>query len=497
VQSQGEWAGRPLQLAPWQRTIVRDVFGWKRADGSRQFRTVYVEVPRKNGKSTLCSALALYLLVGDGEPGARVYSAAADRAQAELVFGEARAMVEQSPALARRVQAYRYALVEQRRRGSYKVLSAEAYTKHGLNASGIIFDELHAQPNRELYDVLRTSTGARRQPLMVMITTAGWDRTSLCWEQHERSRRTIAEPLVEPEHYGVIWAAEEGDDWREPATWAKANPNLGISLREEYLAGLAREAQSTPGMVNGFLRLHLDLWTASETRWLDMGLWDGCAETEAVELAGRECWAGLDLASTSDMAALALVFAPVEAGEPWRVRLRYWIPAANLQRRVEQTGTPYDVWARAGLVTPTPGNVIDYQAIRGAIAELGALYRIREVAYDPWGALQLVQELQDDGVTVVEFRQGFASMASPMREWGRMVALGELAHDGNPILRWNVDNVHAESDAAGNQKPSKRRSVGRIDGLVAGLMALERGLRAQGKRGSTDQGELVVLEAAD
>lgn len=493
VQSQGEWAGQPLRLSDWQKRIMRDVFGWKRADGTRQFRTVYIEIPRKNGKSTLSSAIALYLLFGDGEPGAQVYAAAGDRDQARIVFGEAKAMVEASPALAKRCRRFKDSMVVEATRSVFRVLSAEAYSKHGFNAHGIIFDELHVQPNRELYDVLRTSTGARRNPLLIMITTAGWDRTSLCWEQHERSLRTMADPLHDLEHYGVVYGAEEGDDWTSPAVWRKANPNLGTTIKEEYLHGLAREAETTPGLQNGFRRLHLDQWTAAETRWLDMGLWDDCREEDDPDLAGRVCYAGLDLASSNDMAALALVFPPLDDEEPWRVRVRYWVPGDNMQRRVEQTGTPYDVWARQGLLTATSGNVIDFEAIQLEILALGTRFRILEIAFDRWGAIQISQQLGEAGFTMVQFGQGFASMAPPMKEFSRLVALGQIAHDGNPILRWNVDNVQAEQDAAGNLKPSKRKSKGKIDGLVAALMALDRAQRNEAAPSRYSEGELAVL----
>ncbi len=493
IQSQGEWAGQPLRLAKWQRRIIRDVFGWMRADGSRLFRTAYLEIPRKNGKSTLSSALALYLLFGDGEPGAQVYAVAGDREQARIVFGEAKAMAEASPSLARRCRRFKDSIVAPASRSVLRVISAEAYSKHGLNASGIVFDELHVQPNRELYDVLRTSTGARRQPLLIMITTAGWDRTSLCWEQHERSLRTMADPLHDPEHYGVVYGADVEDDWTDPAIWAKANPNLGVTVKLDYMKGVYREAETTPGLQNGFKRLHLNQWTAQDIRWLDMGLWDGCAEQIPPDLAGRVCYAGLDLASSNDMAALALVFPPVDEGEPFRVRVRYWVPGDNMQRRVEQTGTPYDVWARQGLLTATPGNVIDFEAIQLEILQLGTRFRILEIAFDRWGAIQISQQLAEAGFTMVQFGQGFASMAPPMKEFSRLVALGQIAHDGNAILRWNVDNVQAEQDAAGNLKPSKRKSKGKIDGLVASLMALDRAQRNEAAPSRYAEGELAVL----
>lgn len=491
VQSKGEWAGQPLKLQGWQKTLLRDVFGWKRKDGYRLFRSVYIEIPRKNGKSSLSSALALYMLFADGEMGAEIYCAAGDREQARIVFDECKAMIDQAGSLKRRAKAYKGVVLAPGTHSKMLVLSAEAYSKHGLNASAIIFDELHVQPNRELYDVLRTSTGARRQPLLVMLTTAGFDRTSICWEQHERSVQTMADPLLDPTHYGIIYGASESDDWTDPAVWAKANPNLGVTISQEYLEAAFREAELQPGMQNGFRRLHLNIWTSSDVRWLDMEQWDACRREE-VDLEGRACYGGLDLASKSDMAAFALVFAPMEQGEPYHVRVWYWIPGDNIERRALQSGVPYDVWERQELLKGTPGNVIDYDTILADVLELAALYDVREVAFDRWGATLISQQMTEAGLLVVEFGQGFASMAAPMREVMRMVANGELAHDGNAILRWNIDNVSAEQDAAGNLKPSKRKSAGKIDGMVAVVMGLDRALRNEGAAPYYAQGGLVL-----
>ena len=480
VQSKGEWAGQPVRLAPWQRVIVRDIFGWKAGSGYRLFRSAYVEIPRKNGKSTLASAIAVYLLIADNEPGAQVYCAAKDTDQADIVFAEARAMVEESPTLARRVTPFKRSLVVPSTRSRLVVLSGVPEGKTGFNSHGIIFDELHEQTDRLLYDVLRTSTGSRRQPLLLMLTTAGFDRLSICWEQHERSLATMADPLVNPTHYGVVYAASPGDDWQDPATWERANPNLGITKARAYMEEAAREAKLIPGMLNSFLRLELNIWTTADVQWLDMALWDACEENTDVDLAGRECYGGLDLASKSDMASFALVFPPALDGEPYRVRMWYWVPSANVGRRAQRAGVPYDAWERQEYLEATPGNVIDYETILERITELGAVYDVREVAFDRWGATLISQQLMERGFVMVEFGQGWGSMAEPMREVIRMVSTGELAHDGHPILRWNVENVVAEQNAAGDMKPSKRKSLEKIDGFVAMLMGLDRAIKSLG-----------------
>lgn len=484
VHIEGPLAGQPFVLEPWQRRIVREVFGRKQANGLRRYRKLYLEVPRGNGKSTFAAGLALYLLAVDGEHSAKVYSAAADKPQAAIVFETAEKMVQASPLLARNIRAYRNKTMEHRETGSrYIVLSSDAYTKHGLNPSGIVFDELHAQPNRELYDVLNTAMGKRAQPLMVMITTAGYDRNSICWEQHEYARQVAAGLIEDPTYYAAIYAAGEQDDWTSPATWAKANPNYGVSVREEFLRQECRAALESPAYQNTFRRLYLNQWTQQETRWIDMTAWDRCA-APLPDLAGRPCFAGLDLASTTDIAALALVFPPQMKGEPVYVLPYFWIPADNMVERERRDRVPYAAWVRQGLIEATPGNVIDYGYIRACINALAETYEIREMAFDLWNATQLSVELAGDGIAMVEMRQGFASLSAPSKELLRLVLSGGLAHGGNPVLRWMADNVTARQDPAGNVKPDKAKSAGRIDGIAACVMGVGRAMVAQPEGGS-------------
>lgn len=469
--SKGELAGKPLALSDWQaERIIRPMFGWKRADGSRRYRTVYVEIPRKAGKTTIAAGVALYLLLADGEKGAEVYSAAADRDQAALAFEIAREMVNTSPALEKRVKAYKRALTVPSTASSYKVLSAEAYTKHGLNASGIIFDEVHAQPDRELWDVLNTSTGARRQPLTFAITTAGFDRHSLCYELHDHAVKVNAGIVQDDSFLGVIFAADDADDWKDPATWRKAHPGLGISVQESYFEQECRKAQSMPSYENTFRRLLLNQWTEQDTRWLSMDVWDACA-SELPELEGSTCYAGLDLSTTTDISALLLAF-PI-AGKVYLMPF-FWVPGENIAKRAKRDRVPYDVWAKQGFIEPTDGSVIDYDTIRLRIGELAERYHIKEIAIDRWNATQLATQLSGDGFEMVGFGQGFASMSAPTKELEKRLLGKEIAHGGNPVLRWMASNVAAEQDAAGNIKPSKAKSTERIDGVVAAVMALGR-----------------------
>jgi phage terminase large subunit-like protein len=479
--TKGEWAGQPFTLQGWQRDdIIRPLFGWKRKDGSRRYRQAYIEIPRKNGKSTLSAGIALALLLMDNEPGAEVYSAAADRAQAAIVFDEAKRMVENSPSLSRFAEPYRREIRVPKINGTYKVLSADAYTKHGLNAHGIVFDELHAQPNRDLWDVLNTSTGARRQPMMVMITTAGYDRNSLCWEQHEYARQVLNGNVDDQAYFAYIAAADEGDDWTDPVIWAKANPGLGVTVKVDYLQAECDRAKQVPAYQNTFRRLHLNQWTTQESRFLDMTYWDACGKP-LPDLAGRACYGGLDLATTTDIAAFVLVFPPHEDGEPFWVLPRFFIPQDNMIERVRRDRVPYDVWQRQGLLVATPGNVIDYTYIEAEIARLAAQYEIREIAFDRWGAAQMSQRLTDADMVMVQFGQGYASMSAPTKEMLRLVLSQEIGHAGNPVLRWMADNMAVQQDAAGNVKPDKAKSTQRIDGMVAAIMALDRATRNMGE----------------
>ena len=483
VHVETEWAGKPFVLEPWQRDdIVRPLFGWKRADGTRRYRLCYVEVPRKNGKSTLAAGIALYLLFADREPGAQVFSAAADREQASIVFDLAKGMVELSPQLAQRAELFKKSVYVPFLGATYRVISADARTKHGFNAHGIVVDELHAQPNRNLVDVLHTSVGARRQPLEVYITTAGFDRHSICWEYHDRAVKVRDGIISDDAMLAVIYAADEKDDWRKTATWRKANPGYGVTIKPEYLRAECKRAQQVPGYENTFKRLHLNLWTEQASRWLPMERWDACADLKALMpadlpafLRGRECFGGLDLAATTDLNALVLDFPIPElvpGGHIWLAW--FWMPEENVALRLKRDRVDYRTWIREGHIKATAGNVADYDVIRADIVALSREFNIREIAFDRWNATQLTTQLAGDGLTMVQFGQGYASMAAPCRELEKLVTGKLLAHLDNPVLRWMASNVAIESDAAGNMKPSKERSGEKIDGVVAGLMALAR-----------------------
>jgi phage terminase large subunit-like protein len=466
----GEWRGQPFVLSPWQAEIVRNIFGWKRADGTRKYRTVFLGLPRKMGKTTLAAGLALYALYCDGEPGAQVINAAADREQAALCFDSAKQMVEAEPELSSRSESFRRSIIVPSTGSSYKVLSSEAYSKHGLSVSYAGMDELHAWPDRELYDVLVTSMGARRQPLTVITTTAGFDKHSLCYELWNYADQVAAGIVKDESFLSVIFAAGKDDDWKDPATWAKANPNFDVTVQQSFYEQECAKAVSLPSYENTFRRLYLNQWTEQDVRWLSMDAWDACA-APMPDLSSLPCFAALDLSSTTDITALVLAF-PIDG----KVHLLpfFWIPAEGVKKRVDRDRVPYAQWIKDGFIMTTPGKVIDYEFIRRKINELAEQYHIKEVAIDRWNATQLSTQLEGDGFEMVGFGQGFASMASPTKELERRILEGTLNHGANPVMRWMASNITTEQDAAGNLKPSKKKSTERIDGIVATIMALGR-----------------------
>lgn len=466
----GEWRGQPFVLSPWQAEIVRNIFGWKRPDGTRKYRTVFLGLPRKMGKTTLAAGLALYALYCDGEPGAQVINAAADREQAALCFDSAKQMVEAEPELSSRSESFRRSITVPATGSSYKVLSSEAYSKHGLSVSYAGMDELHAWPDRELYDVLVTSMGARRQPLTVITTTAGFDKHSLCYELWNYADQVAAGIIKDESFLSVIFAAGKDDDWKDPATWAKANPNFDVTVQQSFYEQECAKAVSLPSYENTFRRLYLNQWTEQDVRWLSMDAWDACA-APMPDLDGLPCFAALDLSSTTDITALVLGF-PVDG----KVHLLpfFWIPAEGVKKRVDRDRVPYSQWIKDGFIMTTPGKVIDYEFIRRKINELAEQYHIKEVAIDRWNATQLSTQLEGDGFEMVGFGQGFSSMASPTKELERRILEGTLNHGANPVMRWMASNITTEQDAAGNLKPSKKKSTERVDGIVATIMALGR-----------------------
>lgn len=479
--TKGRWAGKPFILMPWQERIIRDVFGIIKPDGHRQFSTAYIEIPKKNGKSELAAAIALYLLFGDGEASPEVYGAAADRAQASIVMDVASQMVRLTPALERRskILTANKRIACRTNNGFYQVLSAEVGTKHGLNVSGLVLDEVHAQPNRKLYDVLTKGSGdAREQPLYFLITTAGTDTNSICYELHQKAEDIIEGRKNDPTFYPVIYGAGMDEDWTDPKVWKKANPSLGETITMDKVRAACESAKQNPGEENSFRQLRLNQWVKQAVRWMPMDKWDACAfPADPEDLEGRVCYGGLDLSSTTDLTSFCLVFPPEEDDKPYYILPYFWLPEDTLTLRVNRDHVPYDVWERQGYIQTTEGNVVHYAFIEKFIEKLGEKYNIREIAFDRWGAVQMVQNLEGMGFTVVPMGQGFASMSPPTKELMKLTLERKLAHGGHPVLRWNMDNIFIRTDPAGNIKADKAKSTEKIDGAIACIMALDRAIR--------------------
>lgn len=497
--TKGIWTGKKFDLIDWQEQIIRDLFGTIKPNGYRQFNTAYIEIPKKQGKSELAAALALLLCCGDFEERAEVYGCAADRQQASIVFEVAADMVRMCPALSKRVKilASQKRIIYTPTNSFYQVLSAEAYSKHGFNVHGVVFDELHTQPNRKLFDVMTKGSGdARTQPLYFLITTAGTDTNSICYETHQKAKDIMDDRKHDSTFYPVIYGADEKDDWTDPKVWKKANPSLGITVGIDKVEAACESAKQNPAEENSFRQLRLNQWVKQSVRWMPMDKWDACSfKVDEQSLEGRICYGGLDLSSTTDITAFVLVFPPVDEDDKYCVLPYFWLPEETMDLRVKRDHVPYDIWKRQGFIQTTEGNVVHYGFIEKFIEELGLKFNIREIAFDRWGAVQMTQNLDAMGFTVVPFGQGFKDMSPSTKELMKLTLEQKLAHGGHPVLRWMMDNIFVRTDPAGNIKADKEKSTEKIDGAVATIMALDRAIRNTGNIGGSvydDRGILVL-----
>jgi phage terminase large subunit-like protein len=501
--TQGEWAGRPLRPDPWQVAyIIAPVYGWvwknDRGNWVRVARTEYAELPRKNGKTTVAGGQALYLTGADGEAGAQVLAAAAGKDQASFCFTPVKALADGSPALKAHFRTLQGKVLHPKSNSYFMVVSSIADLLHGANVHGAVIDELHIHKSRDLVDAIETGTGARSQPLVIIITTADDGRQGTIYAEKRGYCEQLARgTITDPTFYGVVWGADEDDDPFSEETWAKANPGFGISPTREFMQAESRKAQQSPANLARFKRLHLGLRTKQETKYLELGPWDASASmVDEADLAGRACFGGLDLASTSDLCALAWDFPDGEGGHD--IVWRHWCPQAAFDKLNERTAGQADVWRRNGWLTVTPGNVADYDYIRQQINIDRERFDVRTVGYDPWNSSQLVNDLVADDAPMEKVRQGFASMSGPTKELQRLVREGEdgtprYRHGGNPLLRWQIDNFAVEMDPAGNVKPSKRNAGDKIDGVVAGIMALDGATRAEPTKASVYEARGVTF----
>lgn len=507
VHVKGPLAGKPLKLERWQRRFIRRLYGWKRRDdNTRRYRTAFIFVPRKNGKSFLGAGIALYGLVADNEMGAECVSAAVDRDQARIIFDVAKQIVSLNPRLNSMITSYSKSLVVHETASKYLVLSADVENKHGQNPSTIVFDELHTQPNGNLVSVLRTGMGARAQPLTVFFTTAGHDKDSICYEYYLKAKQVAKEPWRAPTFLPLIFEAEEpvdedgkpipgmADWWKDEKVWRKANPNFGISInpitfREESFA----EACDNPRKENEFKQLHLNIWTEQAERWILMNQWDDCGKErfDIRQLEDMLCVGGMDLSSKADLTAFVLLFSDSD-GVLYLVPY-FWLPEMDTKTMIEKEerdNVPYRQWAKEGYLELTPGAIIDYAYIRKKINTLADQFNIREIGFDPYRAEQIAVQLGQDGLTMVEVRQGFPRLSEPSKELEALLQARRVRHNNHPILRWMAQNAAIEKNAQGDIMPSKRHAKQRMDGIAATVTGLSRLIVSEGMRRSKyeDQG---------
>jgi phage terminase large subunit-like protein len=475
--SKGEWAGQPVRLELWEQAIVWILFGWmRRKTGTRRFNQAYIEIARKNGKSLLASGIALYMLIGDGEPGAEVYSAATKRDQAKIVWDEAARMVRKSPQLREFITVHKDRMFLPFDTASkYEPVGRDADTMDGLNVHCAIADELHAHRTSEVWDVLETGMGARRQPLLLAITTAGFNQASFCYSMRKYATAVLDQVIQNDAFFTMIFTLDEDDDPWDERNWIKANPNLGVSVYLPELRNLAAKAKELPSSLNSFLVKRLNIWTTSAEHWIHPDRWRACAgSVDEAALVGRVCYGGLDLSSTQDLTALVWVFPPTWDDPLYRVLCRFWAPESAIQERSRSQRVPYDVWMRNGLITPIPGEVIDYAYIYEQIEQDVARFQVREIGYDRYQAAEIYVRLANAGLTMVQIAQTTGGMNGGMRVLEHLIAGRLLAHGDHAVLTWNIHNVVVYQDSNGNIKPDKRKSTEKIDGAVALVMALGR-----------------------
>ncbi len=490
-----QWAGKQYVLSDWEAFIVVVLFGWlydnddPEQNGYRLHRVAYIQVARKNGKSTFIAGVGLYLLTVDGEAGAELYSAATKRDQAKIVHRQAVQMVRTSPQLRKAITVSGGRkdpnhLSYDETFSTFEPLGADSDTLDGLNPHALMIDELHAHKSRALWDVLNTATGARMQPLLLSITTAGNDQETICYEQRDYAQKVLEGTLDDLEYFAFVCEPDEDDDWADESTWRKGNPNLGISVRVQELRSQCVRAQASPRAQNDFRQKRLDEWVEQAERWLDMATWNRCARP-LPSLVNRVCYAGLDLSSTQDVTAFVLIFPPENPGERWQLEPFFWVPETKIDEAKRQRRAPYDAWARDGHLRVIVGNTIDYDFVRTDIAQICEPYEVREIGYDPWNATQIVIQLIGDGFEMVKMRQGYQTLNAPSKEFERLLAANGINVSDNPVLKWMASNVSVARDPAGNIKPDKTNEKNKIDGIVAAIMALGRANAADAGQGAS------------
>ena len=474
--TKGEWAGQRFRLEPWQQFVLWNIFGWKNADGTRRFRYAYIEIARKNGKTALSAGIGLYMLFADGESRPEVYSAATVKDQAKICFSDAVEIVKATD-LKNYLTPYRNSIVYELKGGTMKPLSSDYGTHDGLNPSCGIIDGFHAHKDSGMFDVIKSAFGARRQPLMFVITTAGFNKSGACYAYRENVIKVLRGVNEDDSLFGIIYTLDDKSEWDDPKMWIKANPNLGVSLSADYLADQVKDAKNRPEAVRNVMTKNVDLWVDAERTWILDDAWQKCIGTTApADLKGCACWGGLDLSNVSDITAYVLLF---HENDRFQLLPHFWIPEEKMREKIRKENINYDKWVAEGYVTVTPGNVIDYDFVKADILRIVADYDLRTSAYDRWNSSQTIIDLQNEGMECNPFGQGYGSMSAPTKEFEKLVLTGKIEHFGNPVLRWMLASTLVKTDPAGNIKPDKEKSTQKIDGIVAAIMALGEWMTAQ------------------
>jgi phage terminase large subunit-like protein len=490
--TKGEWAGRPIVLEPWQIFILTTVFGWVDKQERRRYKVSYKEIPRKNAKSTLSSGVGLYMLTADGEGGAEVYSAATTKDQAKIVWQDAHHMAQKSKGLQARfgVRTAAHSIYTEDGSKFLALARDQGGNLDGLNVHCGIIDELHAHKTREVVDVIETATGARRQPLLWQITTAGFNLSGICYEQRTYTTKVLAGQFTDHQHFGIIYTIDDDDDWAHPSSWAKANPNWGVSVSPEDITRKGEKAVKTPAARGNFQTKHLNAWVNANQAWMDMLAWNAGADPSLSldDFHGEECVMAVDLATKVDVAALVLLF---RRGEHYYLFPYFWLPEAAAEG---EENAHYAGWAAEGYINLTPGNVTDHNAVQAHARMLAGQHALRSLAYDPWQAHKFATELAEEGMAVSEYRMTVQNMSEPMKTLHALVISGKLTHDGNPVMNWMMSNVVAHEDAKENIFPRKENSKNKIDGPVAAIMAMGEWLTGESDSGYIyEDRDLLVL----
>ena len=483
----GDFFGQPFILTEWELDFIYNIYGVVNEKGYRQHKVGYEEVPKKNGKTEFAAALSISHIDLD-PPGGEVYCCAAEREQAGLTYKAAKSMIEQDADLSKRFKVLDGKKeINNIETGTFlKVLSAEAYSKHGINPTVVIFDELHAQQNRELWDTMTFGAGsARNESLLLVITTAGDDpdRKSIGWEIHELARKIIDGTLIDPTWYAKIYGAPMDADIYDEKTWYECNPSLGISIDVETVRAEANAARNSDSAEKLFRWLRLNQWVSiKRTSWLPVTLWDRTIGDWAIgDLVGKYCYLGLDLASTTDLTAIALVFPPQIGFKDYRVIFKTFIPVESMKERIRRDKVPYDIWSKKGYLTPTDGNAVDYDIVQTHIEALSTQYKIKYVCADKWNSKQMTQNLEKKGIRTIEIEQTVAGMSPGTKETERLLLDGMMTHDENPLARWAFGNVVVYIDGNENKKPMKNRSIEKIDPMIALINAISAAMKLESK----------------